>query len=76
MFQRTCRNTRTKNESSILKSKAMTISELKQSGYYIQISIDHAKKQTQYQLVKDISGRIVAGILALPSCVALFIFLW
>jgi hypothetical protein len=40
---------------SILKSKAMTISELKQSGYYIQISIDHAKKQTQYQLVKDIS---------------------
>jgi hypothetical protein len=33
----------------------MKILELKENGYYIQISIDHAKKQTQYQLVKDIS---------------------
>lgn len=33
----------------------MKISELKESGYYIQISIDHAKKQTCYEIVKDIS---------------------
>lgn len=33
----------------------MKISELKESGYYILISIDEIKKQTQYQIVKDIS---------------------
>lgn len=33
----------------------MKISELKKAGYYILISIDEIKKQTQYQIVKDIS---------------------
>jgi hypothetical protein len=33
----------------------MKISELKESGYYILISIDESKKQTQYEIVKDIS---------------------